>query len=55
MQDTDILPQEEGSINGAVDGARREAARVAPWVAPAKISRESLPLPWIIATAPIWA
>src|SRR5260370_41731829 len=55
MQDPDIPPQEEGNTNGAVDGVRRDAARVARWAATARSSRAYLRLPWIIATAPIWA
>ncbi len=55
MQDPDIPPQEEGNTNGAVDGVRRDEARVARWAAPARSSREFLPLPWITATAPTWA
>src|SRR5271155_3907595 len=55
MQDPDIPPQEEGNTNGAVDGVRPDEARVARWAALARSSREFLLLPWIIATAPIWA
>ena len=36
MQDPDIPPQEEGNINGAVDGVRRDAARAARWPASAR-------------------
>src|SRR5208337_2892237 len=55
MQDPDIPPQEEGNTNGAVDGVRRDEARVAPWAVTARNTRAFLPLPWITATAPIWA
>src|SRR5208337_3660063 len=53
--DPDIPPQEEGNTNGAVDGVRPDEARVAQWAVRARSSRASLPLPWTIATAPIWA
>src|ERR1035437_2061359 len=55
MQDRDTPPQGEGNINGAVDGVRQDEARVARWAATARSSRAFLQLPWIIATAPIWA
>src|SRR5271157_5597830 len=55
MQDPDIPPQEEGNTNGAVDGVRPDEARVARWAVRARSSKASLPLPWTIATAPIWA
>src|SRR5271157_4558602 len=55
MQDPDIPPQEEENTNGAVDGVRRDEARVARWAASARSTRAFLPLPWITATAPIWA
>src|SRR5208282_154574 len=55
MQDPDIPPQEEENTNDAVDGVRRDEARVARWVATARSIRAFLPLPWITATAPIWA
>ena len=35
MQDPDTPPQEEGNTNGAVDGVRRDEARVARWAASA--------------------
>src|ERR1039457_2255538 len=54
MQDLDIPPQEEGNTNGAVDGVRRDEARVARWAATARSIRAFLPLPWITPTAPIW-
>src|ERR1700674_5493335 len=55
MQDPDIPPQAEGDTNDAVDGVRQNEARVARWAATARSIRASLPLPWITATAPIWA
>src|SRR5450759_2200825 len=55
MQDPDIPPQGEGNTNGAVDGVRQDEAQVARWAATARSSRAFLPLPWITATAPIWA
>src|SRR6266849_2853539 len=55
MQDPDIPPQVEGSTNGGADGVRQDEARVARWAATARSTRASLPLPWITATAPIWA
>src|SRR5208282_142964 len=55
MQDLDIPPQEEGNTNGAVDDVRRGEVRVARWAATARSIRAFLPLPWITATAPIWA
>src|ERR1019366_7628907 len=55
MQDPDIPPQEEENTNGVVDGVRRDEARVARWAATARSTRAFLPLPWITATAPIWA
>src|SRR5208282_1823010 len=55
MQDPDTPPREEGNTNGAVDGVRPDWARVAQWAASARSIRASLPLPWITATAPIWA
>src|ERR1700690_1490886 len=54
MQDPDIPPQEEGNTNGAVDGVRPDEERVARWAVRARSSKASLPLPWTIATAPIW-
>src|ERR1017187_6211820 len=54
MQDLDIPPQEEGNTNGAVDGVRRDEARVARWAPTARSIRALLPLPWITPTAPIW-
>src|SRR6266851_8326037 len=55
MQDPDIPPQVEGNTNGAVDGVRPDEARVALWAATARSIRASLLLPWITATAQIWA
>src|SRR6266849_8284716 len=55
MQDPDIPPQAEGDTNDAVDGVRQNEARVARWAATARSIRAFLPLPWITATAPIWA
>src|SRR5208283_1515355 len=55
MQDPDIPPKEEGDTNGAVDGVRPDEAREARWAERARSSKGSLPLPWTIATAPIWA
>src|ERR1700675_840279 len=55
MQDPDIPPEAEGDTNDAVDGVRQNEARVARWAATARSIRASLPLPWITATAPIWA
>src|SRR5271156_912517 len=55
MQDPDIPQQVEEDTNGAVDGVRQDEARAAPWAANARSTRGSLPLPWITATAPIWA
>src|ERR1700681_3474081 len=55
MQDQDIPPQAGGDIKDAVDGVRQNEARVARWAATARSIRASLPLPWITATAPIWA
>src|ERR1700674_3566975 len=55
MQDPDVPPQAEGDTNDAVDGVRQNAARVARWAATARSTRAFLPLPWITATAPIWA
>src|ERR1700691_3799996 len=55
MQDPDIPPQAEESTNGAVEGGRREEARVVRWDATARSIRGSLPRPWITATVPIWA
>src|ERR1700731_2389 len=55
MQDQDIPPQGGGDIKDAVDGVRQNEARVARWAATARSIRASLPLPWITATAPIWA
>src|SRR5208282_2632536 len=55
MQDPDIPPQEEGNTDGAADGVRQDEARVARWAATARSTRAFLPLPWITATAPIWA
>src|SRR5271157_5688630 len=54
MQDPDIPPRGEENTNGAVDGVRRDEARVARWAATARSIRAFLPLPWITATAP-WA
>src|ERR1700733_8452585 len=53
MQDPDTPPQEEVDTSGAEDGVRQNEARVAPWAALARNSREFSPLPWITATAPI--
>ena|SRR5580704_9657304 len=56
MQDQEIPPPVvEGDINGGVDVVRRSEAPVARWAATARSSKESSPLPWITATAPIWA
>src|ERR1700690_285070 len=55
MQDRDSPPQEEGGTNGAAGVVRQDEARVAPWAACARTSREFLLRPWITATAPIWA
>src|SRR5580692_10536379 len=55
MQDPDIPPQAEEDTNGAVEGVHRSAAQVARWAANVRSSKASSPLPWIIATAPIWA
>src|ERR1700680_1178737 len=55
MQDQDIPPQAGGDIKDAVDGVRQNEARVARWAATARSIKASLPLPWITATAPIWA
>src|SRR4030088_3325735 len=55
MQDPDIPPQVEGNTNGAGDGVRPDEARVALWAATARSIRASLLLPWITATAQIWA
>ena len=54
MQDRDILPEAEGSTNGAGDGVRPNEARAARWAAIAS-NRASTPRPWITATAPRWA
>ena len=53
MQDPDIPPQEEGDTNGAVDGGRQNADRVARWAATGRSIRAFSPLPWITVTAPI--
>src|SRR5712671_4256143 len=55
MQDPDIPPEAEGDTNDAVDGVRQNEAWVARWAATARNIRAFLPLPWITATAPIWA
>src|SRR5258707_11112905 len=55
MQDPDIPPQAEGDTNDAVDVVRQNEVRVAGWAATARSIRAYLPLPWITATAPIWA
>src|ERR1700724_4137896 len=55
MQDPDLPPQAGGDTKDAVDGVRQNEARVARWAATARSIRASLPLPWITATAPIWA
>ena len=51
MQDPEIPPQEEGDTNGAVDGARQNEDRVAPWAATGRSIRVFSPLPWITVTA----
>ena len=53
MQDPEIPPQEEGDTNGAVDGARQNEDRVAPWAATGRSIRGFSPLPWITVTARI--
>src|ERR1700723_207163 len=55
MQDPDPPPQEEVDTSGAEDGVRQNVARAVPWAALARSSRAFSPLPWITATAPIWA
>src|SRR5260370_13422365 len=55
MQDQDIPPQAGGDIKDAVDVVRQNEVRVARWAATARSIRAYLPLPWITATAPIWA
>ena len=55
MQDPDIPPQEEGNIDGAADGVRRDELLVARWAAIVRSIRESSRLPWITATVPTWA
>src|ERR1700687_891746 len=55
MQAPDTPPQAEGDTNDAVDGVRQNEARVARWAATARSIRAFLPLPWITATALIWA
>ena len=53
MQDPDIPPQEEEDTNGAVDGVHHDEAPAGRWGANDRSIRESLLLPWIIATVPI--
>jgi CheY-like chemotaxis protein len=54
MQDRDSPPEAEGDTSGAVGGVRQNEAQAAPWAEYAKTNKESLPLPWITATAPTW-
>src|ERR1700732_3644535 len=55
MRRRELPPRAEGDTNDAVDGVRQNAERVARWAATARSIRAFLPLPWITATAPIWA
>jgi len=51
MQDLDIPPEAEESIDGAVGVVRKGAVGAAEWAASTRSIREFLRRPWITATA----